>query len=63
MVKKELRKFEKKIGDAFNKGQIKAPVHLYHNNEDQMIEIFKDIDIKNDWVCCTWNCCRYRLIY
>ena len=55
MVKKDLIKFEKKIGDAFNKGEIKAPIHLYHDNEDQVIEIFKDIDIKNDWVCCTWR--------
>ena len=45
-VKKELRKFEKKIGDAFNKGEIQAPIHLYHGNEDQMIEIFKNIDIR-----------------
>ena len=32
MVKKDLIEFEKKIGDAFNRGEIKAPVHLYHDN-------------------------------
>ncbi len=55
MVKEELIEFETKIGDAFNNGEIAAPIHLYHGNEDQIIEIFKDIDIKNDWVCCTWR--------
>jgi len=55
MVKEELIEFETRIGDAFNRGEIKAPIHLYHSNEDTMIEIFKDIDIKNDWVCCTWR--------
>ena len=55
MVKEELIKFEDLIANAFNKGEIKAPIHLYHGNEDSMIEIFKDIDIKNDWVCCTWR--------
>ena len=55
MVKKELIDFETKIGNAFNAGEIPAPIHLYHGNEDKIIEIFKDIDIKNDWVCCTWR--------
>ena len=40
MVKKELIEFETKIGDAFNKGEIAAPIHLYHGNEDIIIEIF-----------------------
>ena len=40
MVKEELINFETKIGDAFNKGEIKAPIHLYHGNEDKIIEIF-----------------------
>ena len=39
MVKRELRKFEKKIGDAFNKGGIQAPIHLYHGNEDQLLDL------------------------
>jgi TPP-dependent pyruvate/acetoin dehydrogenase alpha subunit len=55
MTKQELIDFEKEIGDLFNAGQIKAPIHLYSGNEDKMIEVFKDIDIENDWVCCTWR--------
>ena len=50
-----LIQFEREIGDIFDSGAIKAPIHLYHGNEDKMIEIFKDINIKEDWVCCTWR--------
>jgi TPP-dependent pyruvate/acetoin dehydrogenase alpha subunit len=51
----ELIKFEKVIGDLFNAGKIKAPIHLYHGNEEKMMEIFQQIDTENDWVCCTWR--------
>lgn len=53
--KKELIDFEKEIGDTFNEGKIKAPIHLYSGNEDLIIEVFKEVDIENDWVCCTWR--------
>ena len=55
MVKQELIDFETEIGDLFNEGKIKAPIHLYHGNEELMFEVFKDICPKNDWVCCTWR--------
>lgn len=50
-----LIKFENDIGETFNQGLIKAPIHLYSGNEQQMIDIFESIDIKEDWVCCTWR--------
>jgi TPP-dependent pyruvate/acetoin dehydrogenase alpha subunit len=55
MVKQQLIEFETEIGNLFNQGCIKAPIHLYSGNEDLIVEIFKNIDIKNDWVCCTWR--------
>ena len=56
MVTKEtLINFETEIGDIFNQGKIKAPIHLYHGNEDTMLSIFADIDTENDWVFCTWR--------
>lgn len=55
MVIEKLKAFETKIGDMFNEGKIKAPIHLYDGNEEQMINVFKQIDTKNDWVCCTWR--------
>ena len=55
MNPEELIDFEIKIGNMFNTKQIKAPIHLYHGNEEKMIEVFQHIDKKNDWVCCTWR--------
>jgi len=55
ITKQELIDFEKEIGDTFNDGKIKAPIHLYSGNEEQIMEVFKDIDIENDWICCTWR--------
>lgn len=55
MNKQDLIDFEKDIGDTFNAAKIKAPIHLYHGNEDQIMRVFEKIDIKNDWVCCTWR--------
>jgi pyruvate dehydrogenase E1 component alpha subunit len=54
MDKKKLISFEDKIAMLFNKGKIRAPVHLYYGNEDQIIKIFKKIK-KNDWIFCSWR--------
>lgn len=50
----ELLNFEASIGESFNEGKIKAPVHLYDGNENEMIEIFNNIN-DEDWVFCTWR--------
>lgn len=55
VTKDELISFETDIGNIFNAGKIKAPVHLYSGNEELITEVFNDIDIENDWVCCTWR--------
>ena len=54
MNKKSLISFEEQIASLFNSGKIRAPVHLYHGNEDKLINIFKKIK-KNDWVFCSWR--------
>lgn len=54
MKKKNLIEFEKKIKRIYEKGKIKAPIHLSGNNEDQLIKIFKKID-KSDWVFSSWR--------
>ena len=46
MNKKNLIKFENDIANTFNKGKIKAPIHLYSNNEDFLINFFKKIKKK-----------------
>jgi len=43
MVKEKLIEFESEIADLFNNKKIKSPIHLYHGNEDFMIEIFETI--------------------
>ena len=54
MNKAKLVNFETKIANLFNKAKIRAPIHLYSNNEDDLIKIFKGIK-KNDWVFCSWR--------
>ena len=54
MNKEKLIKFEEEIAELFNSGKIKAPVHLYHGNEDQIINVFKKIK-SDDWVFCSWR--------
>lgn len=54
MTAEELIAFETDIAGEFNQGKIRAPIHLYHGNEAQMIEIFRDVK-PDDWVMCSWR--------
>ena len=54
MNKEQLIAFEDDIAECFNNAMIKAPVHLYYGNEDQMIDIFKQVQ-SEDWIFCTWR--------
>lgn len=54
MTKEELINFENKIAEQFNLGKIRAPVHLYYGNEDEMINVFKNIR-EEDWIFCSWR--------
>ena len=52
----ELIAFENEIAECFNSAQIKAPVHLYNNNEEQILNVFKKHEIgTEDWVLCSWR--------
>ena len=55
MNKQDLIDFETDIGDTFNRGEIRAPVHLYAGNEEQIMRVFEKIDTQKDWICCTWR--------
>ena len=56
MTKEELIEFENHIAACFDDAQIKAPVHLYHDNEEQIIEVFRKHEIgKDDWVLGSWR--------
>ena len=55
-TKQELVEFENDIAECFNSAMIKAPVHLYHGNEQQMIEVFDRQKIgTEDWVLGSWR--------
>ena len=54
MNKKQLIEFENQIASLFNEGKIRAPIHLYSDNESFLIKFFKKIT-KNDWVFCSWR--------
>ena len=44
---KFLKKFEIDIKLLYEKGKIRAPIHLSGNNEKQLIKIFKKIKINS----------------
>ena len=54
MKVKDLINFENDIADTFNQGKIKAPIHLYSDNEKFLIKFFKKVK-KDDWVFCSWR--------
>lgn len=54
MTKEELIAFEEDMAGLFNAGKIRAPVHLYSGNEEQIIKIFQRIR-SQDWVFCSWR--------
>jgi TPP-dependent pyruvate/acetoin dehydrogenase alpha subunit len=49
-----LKAYETKIADLFNKGTIRAPVHLSDGNEAPLIELFSKVQ-PEDWVFCSWR--------
>ena len=56
LTKEELIEFETEMAACFDAAMIRAPVHLYHDNEEQIIEIFKKHNIgPEDWVLGSWR--------
>lgn len=54
LTKKDLIAFEDDIANCFNNAMITAPIHLYNGNEEQIIEVFRNIN-EEDWVLCSWR--------
>ena len=54
--------FSDKIKKIYEKGKIKAPIHLSGNNEKQLIRIFKNVK-KKDWVFSTWRSHYHALLH
>lgn len=49
----DLTEFENDIASIYEKGTIRAPIHLRSGNESQLIEIFKKVN-REDYVYSTW---------
>lgn len=62
MNKEQLIAFEDRVKGAFESGFIKAPIHLSDGNEDNLIEIFKQIK-STDWVFSTWRSHYHGLLH
>ena len=58
----ELIQFEAEIAQAFEERKIPGPVHLSGGNEDQLIEIFRDI-APEDWIFSTWRSHYHALLH
>ncbi len=54
LTKQELIDFETRVAECFNNKEIRSPIHLSNDNEDQLIEIFKNIN-EDDWIFCSWR--------
>jgi len=62
LIKEKLINFENNIKLLYEKGSIKAPIHLSGNNEDHLIRIFRKIK-KNDWVISNWRNHYHALLH
>ena len=60
MVTDKLIAFEKRVAEAFEQKLVKGPVHLSGGNEDQLLEIFKEIH-HEDW-CVTFYRNHYHAL-
>lgn len=62
MTKDDLIAFEAEVAARFERKEIPGPIHLSGGNEDQLIEIFKDIK-PTDWVFSTWRNHYHALLH
>ena len=59
---KELIAFETKVKNAYENAEVKGPVHLSKNNENELIELFQYIH-PEDWVFSAWRNHYHALLH
>jgi len=59
--KEDLIEFEKEIADSWEKSELPYPIHLCGGNEEQLIEIFKEIKA-GDYIFSTHRCHYHYLL-
>lgn len=62
MTKDDLIQFEQEVAARFERKEIPGPIHLSGGNEDQLIDIFKQIK-PTDWVFSTWRSHYHALLH
>ena len=62
LTKSDLISFEEEVKLRYERGEIKAPVHLSKGNEEQLIEIFQYVH-PEDWVFSTWRNHYHSLLH
>ena len=60
--KQYLIDFESEVKEIYERGDIKAPVHLSGGNEEQLIKIFEDVN-EDDWVFSSWRNHYHALLH
>ncbi len=58
----QLVAFERRVANAFEEKRIPGPIHLAGGNENQLIQIFKNIS-REDWVLSTWRSHYHALLH
>lgn len=61
-TKQELIAFEDEVAEAFSAGRIRAPIHLAGGNEDQLIELFRQVK-PTDWVFASYRQHYHALLH
>lgn len=61
IIAEELISFEAEVAAAFERKEIRGPVHLVGGNERQLIDIFQWIQ-PQDWVLSTWRSHYHALL-
>ena len=54
--------FESEVKNIYESGKITGPIHLSGGNEENLIEIFKNID-REDWVFSSWRNHYHALLH
>lgn len=54
MSPSDLIAFESSIAESFNRGEIRAPVHLSDGQEEPLIDYFRQVK-ESDWICSQWR--------
>ena len=57
-----LKKFELLVKEKYEKGLIRAPIHLSGGNEKSLIKIFKKIK-RSDWVISNWRSHYHAILH